>query len=537
MNTENEGVLYVIGNGFDLNLELKTSYKYFFDNIIGLNKKREEFRNLDNLSDIERKDYFVRLKSNSEEFLLNMGLFFIFLLLVETEKDEWQSIEVQISKYIEDIVNILEDNLNERNYQEVIDYLYEGFGLKKINKLLKFYVSTIQLEQFANLESDTNLAKLQDEVFKIISMQLKKCESIYNLIEFKTKLHVTETGIINEKEWENYCKNIVNTIDYINFTLENLVSPDKEYKKINENGNFKFEVGEKGKRKIEFLKREGKPTNITEINPLDSINKLEKEFLKSAEKENNTKKHKFSETDKIKIDRIMKEKKFFIINFNYTTYLKEYFEKDSRFEGMININGSIESENSEEKFGIFGIDEIEGQKIINKYSDEKKRKNLKRVLEKFYKPNRRREQENEWKEKIKKYNKIYFYGHSLADSDFSFFKELFENKKINNINLFENDKNYSKVELIFLYERDFFNDGNIKSIVKLFYNYYHFVYPKEPKTKDEILNLIFNLRKKGILKIKIRENNRDEYEDQNNGLILDDKGKLEKLLLEIKNNL
>ena len=233
----------------------------------------------------------------------------------------------------------------------------------------------------------------------------------------------------------------------------------------------------------------------------------------------------------------MKEKKFFIINFNYTTYLKEYFEKDSRFEGMININGSIESENSEEKFGIFGIDEIEGQKIINKYSDEKKRKNLKRVLEKFYKPNRRREQENEWKEKIKKYNKIYFYGHSLADSDFSFFKELFENKKINNINLFENDKNYSKVELIFLYERDFFNDGNIKSIVKLFYNYYHFVYPKEPKTKDEILNLIFNLRKKGILKIKIRENNRDEYEDQNNGLILDDKGKLEKLLLEIKNNL
>ena len=35
MNTENEGVLYVIGNGFDLNLELKTSYKYFFDNIIG----------------------------------------------------------------------------------------------------------------------------------------------------------------------------------------------------------------------------------------------------------------------------------------------------------------------------------------------------------------------------------------------------------------------------------------------------------------------------------------------------------------------
>ena len=33
MNTENEEVLYIIGNGFDLSLGLKTSYNDFFEYI------------------------------------------------------------------------------------------------------------------------------------------------------------------------------------------------------------------------------------------------------------------------------------------------------------------------------------------------------------------------------------------------------------------------------------------------------------------------------------------------------------------------
>ena len=65
-------------------------------------------------------------------------------------------------------------------------------------------------------------------------------------------------------------------------------------------------------------------------------------------------------------------------------------------------------------------------------------------------------------------------------------------------------------------------------------NYYFFSNSDNPKTEDEILDLIFSLRKKGILKIKIRENNKDEYEEQKNILILDNREKLKELLLKIK---
>ena len=95
------------------------------------------------------------------------------------------------------------------------------------------------------------------------------------------------------------------------------------------------------------------------------------------------------------------------------------------------------------------------------------------------------------------------------------------------------DLNQVKTELVFLYEREFFGNENIESIVKLFYNYYSSSNRKSIKTKDEIVRILSNLRQRSILKIKIRDKNKDEYEEQDNILILDNKEKLEKLLLEI----
>lgn len=193
-------------------------------------------------------------------------------------------------------------------------------------------------------------------------------------------------------------------------------------------------------------------------------------------------------------------------NFEIEEKLKEKLKNVLNFNFSNSINTGI----------IFGIDEIQKDDNYKELDEFFKSKRRSRKLE---------EKINELLEKI--FSKIYFYGHSLADADFTFFENIFsENLKIDDIN-------QVKTELVFLYEREFFGNENIKSIVKLFYNYYSSSNRKSIKTKDEIVEILSNLRQRGILKIKIRDKNKDEYEEQDNILILDNKEKLKKLLLEI----
>lgn len=197
----------------------------------------------------------------------------------------------------------------------------------------------------------------------------------------------------------------------------------------------------------------------------------------------------------IDIEEKLKEKLKNVLNFNFNN----------------SINTGI----------IFGIDEI--QKDDN-YKE----------LDEFFKSERRSKELKEEINKLleKQFSKIYFYGHSLADADFTFFEDMLSDnvkmdlKKIDELS-------QVKTELVFLYEKEFFGNENIESIVKLFYNYYSSSKRKSIKTKDEIVEILSNLRQRGILKIKIRDKNKDEYEEQDNILILDNKEKLKKLLLEI----
>ena len=189
---------------------------------------------------------------------------------------------------------------------------------------------------------------------------------------------------------------------------------------------------------------------------------------------------------------------------------------------MININGSVDS-----KYAIFGIDKIEGEKIISKYKG-KKQNVMRKVLEKFYKPSRRTNKENEWEKlEYKNYNKIYFYGHSLADSDFDFFKNLFDDIGIQNLD------NKIEVQLIFLYESDYYDDGKIQDIVKLFHNYY-----KKLNSTSTVSNII-KLIKNNILKIKVRIKKRKNdifEEDRLSKLILDNKEELQGIIDDFDNN-
>ena len=111
-------------------------------------------------------------------------------------------------------------------------------------------------------------------------------------------------------------------------------------------------------------------------------------------------------------------------------------------KGLINKIGKIESNL------IFGIDDVQIKDEI-----------MKELLKDFIKKNRRDKNEEEWKKLIEtnNFSKIYFYGHSFADADYTFFEDLFDL-----INL-ENNK---AVKLIFLYSSGFSCERSVNSLIK-----------------------------------------------------------------------
>ena len=97
---------------------------------------------------------------------------------------------------------------------------------------------------------------------------------------------------------------------------------------------------------------------------------------------------------------------------------------------------------------IFGIDKIQ---IEN--SEDK--------LKTFIKSNRRKNSESEWKLLVKehKFTKIYFFGHSLADADYTFFEDLFDIIDITNNN----------IKLIFLYVKKYPCQESVKKLIGKYY--------------------------------------------------------------------
>ena len=290
-----------------------------------------------------------------------------------------------------------------------------------------------------------------------------------------------------------------------------------DYKKINDNLEYQERKSIEGAEEIinniicelKKLKQEVQKQceRIDElkyfIEKLDDLVKRLDDFIKSLSKK-----------EIKKIDKLWLEIEH-ITSINY-----EIFHIEDKYkEKLKNILSPNKKEYNTEI--IFGIDEIQ------------KDENYKELYS-FFKSERR---SGELEEKInklleKQFSKIYFYGHSLADADFTFFENIFSDNVKMDVEKID-DLNQVKTELVFLYEREFFGNENIESIVKLFYNYYSSSNRKSIKTKDEIVRILSNLRQRSILKIKIRDKNKDEYEEQDNILILDNKEKLEKLLLEI----
>lgn len=412
-----------------------------------------------------------------------------------------------------------------------VEYIYFSLQILSGNPT-EFNIKTLDItsllkKQLANFEKyfGTYASKINDAILNIIKessetimLENYLLKEKINLNYLKKEIDKKLENIFSFKEADKYIVSF-NYTTYLDFYKKNTDKniPIKNLKSfININGNVdefsKFKDKEEEKIKKILNEVEKQVTNLKE--EVENIKNLKQnkdiaDFKRILQKIlNDTKKTYKRNLKQIKSDL---ELEIIALKNHYDDYRVEKRLKDKLFEIL-----DFEEDEVFDSEIIFGIDKLQKDENYKELSN-------------FFKPNRRSKEVNrDINELLKKnFTKIYFYGHSLADADFTFFKDLFKtNVKLDFINKVQ-------TKLVFLYEGNFFNDENIKSIVKLFYNYYHFSYSKKPKTKDKILDLIFSLRKKGILKIKVRENNKNEYEEKNNILILDNKKKLKELLSKI----
>ena len=359
---ENEEVFYIIGNGFDLNLGLKTSYNDFFEytGILTMRKVVEELkknRNIENydedklnkfiknlreyipigendvhlqelkknikIQDIEKirdsmytfqRKIFITLKSEKTgNFIDDYGLFIIFLILMEAEKEnEWQWVEEKILSYIEELIELLSNN-----FEEIAIYIKNNLieVENKIETFINVIVEERNIEKAKKIFLKNGNKKIYRNLLKLFEKELEKY--------FKTNQKKSE-------ELKNNIKNIIYKIEYINFILQILFT-DFEKKIIFESLNLKIvninngekidlkeqlhifenEFGNYVKKLSEIvIKITGNNFECREIENVNSFIEIKKFSLKKIEKI-------FYNVEELK----------YVINFNYTNYLDEISEK------------------------------------------------------------------------------------------------------------------------------------------------------------------------------------------------------------------
>ena len=368
--------LYILGNGFDLYMGMKTRYNDFF--------KEKGYSSI-------RKKLREKLDKEREDFQIN-------ILLKETG---------QFTKKISDLPQKLKD--------------------------------------------------LEESVFKII-------EKVENL--FLLYLIMSDDKLV---DWKDVEKQIKPYIEYTKKVLNNIQKSAEEiaYKNLKNNKN-ELEL-------FIFRKFIDKKVDVNIKNmELKELNKFEKEFGEYIRKLEKPLRQEIPDDFGNKIIKIfnkpkneLKESNINVLTFNYTDYLKEYFGV------YINIHGTADNP-------IFGID----FKSINENQQYIYFTKTSRVLE-----------ANIEKEKITspllyigETRKIVFFGHSLAEADYSYFQSIFDYYDIYN----------SGIELKFLYYNysDEAKDNIHTSVMNLINTY-----GKSLDNKDKGSNLLHKLLLESRIKI------------------------------------
>lgn len=303
--------LYIIGNGFDLYLKLKTSYDDFFE---------------------------TKLESNNNEYSV-------------MRKNIWQDIEKKAKG------------------------LFDGAELSKVinrTKLPDLQNNSIFL-LYLLLEKDNEIEYWYDVEKKIFpcAKELEKLSELNDKSFLKGFRCFTHEYVQDFKQNEEIIRKII---------LRKCI----QQKKYREDYNYLVELNKFEKEFGDYIK---------EIN--------EKVFTEDV---NGFRDNKFI----YKIHKVFQEDKNetnIVINFNYTTYLKEI----SYISEMTNVHGTFENP-------IFGIDNTEIGNDREFYYLTKTSRVLfnNTIKEEFKLPN-----------KIE-ISKICFFGHSLARADYSYFQSIFD---------------------------------------------------------------------------------------------------------------
>ena len=376
--------LYILGNGFDLYMGMKTSYKNFFENGGYSSIKKEiNIKNEIQMLLIRRTENIFDLKSEIEKVSERIfssidgkinNLFLLYLVISNNELIYWQDVEKQIKPYIkcakEALINIKmsikEERIIEHLSGEEIEMEMEEIkgNYEEIEKILKKLI----LKKFIRNKCDKN-----DK--NIILRELNKFE----------------------KEFGQYIKNLDNPL---------------------------------------------------EVDDLDIVTKKIKNVFNKLQDE-------------------LKESGINVITFNYTDYLKDYFEV------FVNIHGTTENP-------IFGIDSKEAEEDQQYIYFTKTSRVLEANIEK--------------KEVVSPLTyipytgEIVFFGHSLAEADYSYFQSIFDYYDIYN----------NTINLKFLYY-----DYSVDSKEKMHASVMNLIntYGKSLDNKDKGSNLLHKLLLESRIKI------------------------------------
>ena len=389
------GVLLVIGNGFDRQCDLKSSYYDFFSYILKKNennKKQENEIFEEYLKYIKYCSCFFNINLFTQKYIVNSNIenlniwYIIFLYKKLLKKKDWNFIEHQISQEITEN----NDGLN----------IFSKFALGLL---------IIHLDYNRNLKLTCK------------GKEYTEFENIYNVLSFNlySKIKNNQTNnIVN--------KNILNVLDDIknnlNEKIEDMVNSTEYQNKIL---NIDIVNIEEKKELLDC---------VTEV-VLEQLKEVERDFIMYLENEVDMNNY-YLDKSKILANYLLKEGKIFSENANYNilsfNYTEPWGEKLNFRDDFIhvnlfkNIHGTLKS-----KSIIFGIDDniIDASNVGYRFTK------VSRIMEM-----------NTIKENIstpinaildKSVNRVVFYGHSLSDADYSYFQLIFDEYAKNENTIFE----------------------------------------------------------------------------------------------------
>lgn len=382
------GVLLVLGNGFDLQCELKSSYYDFLIYVLRNNNSNKEIEEA-KLLEIYVKyikyclgSYNQHNKRNPQIEELNIW-YFIFLYKKLLMKKNWNLIEEQILQEITADVN--------------------GFNI-----FSKFALGLL-IEQFYG-ENIRITCKGKDHT---------DFENIYNVLSSNLYLKIknNQTDIVN--------KNILSVLEDIDSNKNQYIKPDN----TGDLNKMKYEIDISGIReKKELL------NCIAEV-LLEQLKEVEHDFIMYLDNEVNTN-NGYEDKSKLLANYMLKDDKILnenincnVLSFNYTEPWGEKlnFRDNLLYVNLFkNIHGTLKNRSI-----IFGIDDnmidaksegyrfTKGSRIMEMNTiEENKSTPIKDILDKSV-------------------NRVVFYGHSLSDADYGYFKLIFDEYTKNENTIFE----------------------------------------------------------------------------------------------------